>query len=193
MPERLTFGSSVRPARSATRAEWIRTACFGEPGTVASLVPQEKFPRIVRVGAPGPAPGDWWTDYRRLFSLIASVGEGYTGTPNLAWFAIWEGHGFDEAASAEIDLIPRFQLPDRTYLLLEGTVAAVDTLRYPGFDGWRNPDLFWPDDRQWFVATDVDFWSLYVAGDDDFITALQTHTWTAVEEAGPARELDLED
>jgi len=105
MPERLTFGASVRPARSARRTEWIRTACCGEPGTVASLVPQEKFPRIVRVGAPGPAPGDWWTEYRRLFSLIASLGEAYTGTPNLAWFAIWEGHGFDEAASAQLDLI----------------------------------------------------------------------------------------
>jgi hypothetical protein len=39
--------------------------------------------------------------------------------------------------------------------LLEGPVSAVTQLCHPEPSGeWRNPDLFWPDDRRWFVATD---------------------------------------
>ena len=71
----------------------------------------------------------------------------------------------DERRNATIrtalNQVPRFDLPDRTYYLLEGSVSAVTQLRYPDSSGeWRNPDLYWPADRRWFVATDVDFWSL---------------------------------
>jgi hypothetical protein len=127
-----------------------------------------------------------------LFSLVATVGEHYTATVNDAWFAIWEGHGFDVSESEELNLIPRLRLPDRTYLLVEGAVSAVSTLSYPGFEGWRNPDLFWPDDQRWFVATDVDFWSLYVAGEEDLITALQARAWTSTELVGRSSQLRLE-
>ncbi len=69
--------------------------------------------------------------------------------------------------------IPRFDLPHRAYFLLGGPVGAVADLRDPGTpDRWQRPDLFWPDDRRWFVATDVDFWSLYVGGDHDFVAEL---------------------
>ena len=36
-------------------------------------------------------------------------------------------------------------------------------LRNPSGTGWLNPDLFW------FVATDVDFWSVHVAGRNRFV------------------------
>jgi hypothetical protein len=45
----------------------------------------------------------------------------------------------------------------------------VTELRHPDGDGWRNPDLFWPQDQGWFVATDVDFWSLYIGGSTGFV------------------------
>jgi hypothetical protein len=51
-------------------------------------------------------------------------------------------------------------------------------LRYPDEDEWRNPDLFWPDDRAWFAATDVDFWSLYVGGSSAFTSDLATRSPT---------------
>ena len=69
--------------------------------------------------------------------------------------------------------LPHFDLPGRSYYLVTGPVVAATELKDPGsMSDWRNPDLFWPDDRRWFVATDVDFWSLYVGGHDDFITEL---------------------
>lgn len=69
--------------------------------------------------------------------------------------------------------VPRLELTHRTHYLVSGPVSAVTALREPGApDRWQRPDLFWPDDRQWFVATDVDFWSLYVGGSDGFIGEL---------------------
>jgi len=47
--------------------------------------------------------------------------------------------------------IDRHALPDRSYYLTTGPVTTATELRYPGDDGWRNLDLFWPDDRQWFI------------------------------------------
>lgn len=65
--------------------------------------------------------------------------------------------------------MPRFARPGRSYFLLTGSVAAVSGMRYPDHSDWRNPDLFWPDDRRWFVGTDVDFWSLYIGGSTSFV------------------------
>ena len=36
--------------------------------------------------------------------------------------------------------VPRFDLPDRAYYLVHGPLSAMTELRYPDFDGWRNPD-----------------------------------------------------
>ena len=185
----MIFGDHLTPAGSAAPAEWIRTSCHGEPGTVGALVPNQ-FAATIRLCAPDPGEGDWWAEYRDLFSIVASIGERYTSTPNRAWFAVWEGHGFPIAAP--LDLIPRFELPDRAYYLMEGPVTAIDRLRYPGDDGWRNPDLFWPDDHQWFVATDVDFWSLYVGGDNDFVAELASSVPVCSELMGLDSRLEIE-
>ena len=68
--------------------------------------------------------------------------------------------------------VPRFELPHRTYYLVSGPVMAATQVRYPNFQGWRNPDLIWPDDRSWFIATDVDFWSLFIGGTTDLTAEL---------------------
>jgi hypothetical protein len=183
---------------------------------------------MLRVFAPAPFPGGWWPLYRDLFNVIASIGERHTSSPHQAWFAIWDGHGFDTgtthiahreplgeearralerertrlleedrrrnaAIRTALDQIPRFDRPHRSYYLLEGPVAAVTGLRDPGSDGWRNPDLFWPDDRRWFVATDVDFWSLYIGGADRFISELVRNVPTHSEPVALDRALEVED
>ena len=90
--------------------------------------------------------------------------------------------------------VPRFDLPNRTYYLLEGSVSAVTRLRYPdSMNDWRNPDLYWPDDRRWFVGTDVDFWSLYIGGDRDLIDDLVSSVPTSAEIVTPDRRLETDD
>jgi hypothetical protein len=43
---------------------------------------------------------------------------------------------------------------------------------FPFFD--QSPNLWWPDDRAWFVATEIDFDSTFVGGDDPLIAVLVT-------------------
>jgi len=87
--------------------------------------------------------------------------------PEHAFFAIWAGHGYPTQG---LDYIPVFEdvHHDREYYLLEGPVTAVTALRQPGRrhqgSDWRQPDLWWPADHAWIVATDVDIWCNYVGG-----------------------------
>jgi hypothetical protein len=89
--------------------------------------------------------------------------------------------------------VPRFDLPHRAYYLTHGPLPAMTELRYPDDDDWRNPDLFWPDDRSWFAATDVDFWSLYVGGSTAFTSELATSASTPCEFVDDDDRLPIED
>jgi hypothetical protein len=185
----MEFGATLQPASSIEPSTWIDASPAGTEGTVGALVPPE-FDAVLRIEAPEPVPDDWWTMYRELFVTVAAVGARHTSVPDSAWFGVWEGHGFDNVAApieslesnganqSRLDRIPRFCRPDRNYYLLTGPLAAVSAMKYPGFDGWRNPDLVWPDDRSWFVATDVDFWSLYVGGSRQFLADLERNVPT---------------
>lgn len=87
--------------------------------------------------------------------------------------------------------VPRFDLPDRTYYLLQGPLRALAGSRYPDDEVRKNPDLFWPDDYSWFAATDVDFWSLYVGGSTELTNELsrRVNTPWEVAESVPRQEV----
>ncbi len=65
-------------------------------------------------------------------------------------------------------------------------------MRYPDVDGWRNPDLMWPSDNRWLLATDVDFWSLYVGGEDALIAELARILPTESDVVGLDDRLEIE-
>jgi hypothetical protein len=224
----MIFGDRVELPATVAPAEWIAGACRGVWGTVGALVPN-RYPLILRVHAPDPSVEDWWSAYRGLFEIIAAVGERHTSSADRAWFAVWEGHGFDTSTThiarqgplddaarealeqerarlrdederrnaairAALREVPRFELPHRVYYLLAGPVASATQLQDPGsLSDWRRPDLFWPEDHRWFVATDVDFWSLYVGGDHDFIFELARSIPTASELVTLDHRLEPED
>lgn len=54
------------------------------------------------------------------------------------------------------------ELPNRSYVLLHGSVADATGV----FDLlWnQSPNLWWPEDRSWCVATEIDFGWTYVGG-----------------------------
>ncbi len=90
--------------------------------------------------------------------------------------------------------IPHLELRHRTYLLLRGAVRDAARLSEPGRpQEWQRPDLFWPDDRSWFVATDVDFWSLYVGGGEQLIAELARSVSTPTEVVTLDQPLAMED
>lgn len=76
------------------------------------------------------------------------------------------------AFSAEERSRPRLLLPNRDYLLLTGPLSAASKIGDPaalgGFEP-HSPNLLWPADRAWCVASEVDFDSTLVGGSSDLI------------------------
>lgn len=82
----------------------------------------------------------------------------------------------------------RLQLPERIHLIFEGPLAAVDDTGWTNFDGAfvsESPNLIWPADRAWFVATDVDQDSTYFGGSSGLLEALIGDPRLEVWPAGP--------
>jgi hypothetical protein len=94
--------------------------------------------------------------------VLAARLAGHTTTPDRCWFGRWDGHGFDGAVLHHG--IPRLLLhPDRAVVLVLGTVAdAVRNLAPEPFE--QSAHLWWPDDRAWCVATDIDDMSTFIGG-----------------------------
>ena len=87
----------------------------------------------------------------------------HTTTPEHCWFAIWHGFG---GARADLQPAPTFHLPARDYHLLVGAVDAVtESALEPGL-GYQSASLWWPEDRAWCVATEIDLNTTYVACTD---------------------------
>lgn len=116
---------------------------------------------------------------------------GHTATAQDCWFCLWEGWGWitgspaigflgsDEqvspAFSPEELSRPRVHLPFRNYLLLTGPLhAALQIGEWPRSDWFvpQSPNLFWPADRAWCVATEIDFDSTLLGGTRELVEAV---------------------
>jgi hypothetical protein len=70
----------------------------------------------------------------------------------------------NETVRRELAEVPTFDLPHRRYYLLRGPLTAASRIAGPAGFGHRAADLWWPEDRSWFVATDTDLEWVYVGG-----------------------------
>lgn len=116
----------------------------------------------------------------------------HTTTPERCWFAAWAGRGSFEDGSMMIQLMvprgtsaaappdyrekpkghPTFHLPNRDYYLSRGRLdAALETVYGVVWD-YQSANIFWPDDRAWCVATEIDFDWTYVGGSKECIAAV---------------------
>ncbi len=118
----------------------------------------------------GPCPGSLYApDARALADLLAPA----TGTPENCFFCLWDGYGFGgDLAGSPRDPARRKQrmvhLPNRDYLLWNGPLSSVLAAAAAG-SGDQSPNLWWPADRAWCVATEIDLpWS-YVGGSADLV------------------------
>lgn len=89
------------------------------------------------------------------------------------------------AASRQLDPVlppevlegPLVELPNREYFLFSGPVAAADDFRTTselGLPERQTPQLWWPSDKAWCVATEIDFDSTLVGG-AQLIDAILAH------------------
>jgi hypothetical protein len=105
-----------------------------------------------------------------VLSPLCDVLDSHTDSAGRCWFCLWDGWGWIDEAFSRVDLSrPRVELPHREYLLFAGPLhAALDLTRSHG--RWRqSPNLFWPEDRAWCVATEIDFDSTLVGGSAQLI------------------------
>jgi hypothetical protein len=93
--------------------------------------------------------------------VVALLGR-HTAAPGRCWFAQWVGWA---ALDDGIRTAPTFALPNREYFLLHGPLEAVLD-RDPAARHYRQqPALWWPDDRAWCLATEIDLNTSYVGCD----------------------------
>lgn len=98
--------------------------------------------------------------------LVEILGQ-YTSTPERCWFCVWEGWG---GLRKPAGLDDRVRLPGREYLLVAAPIAAVlGSFQKIYAEG---PSIWWPDDRAWCVATEIDFRWTYVAGSMSCVEAV---------------------
>lgn len=83
--------------------------------------------------------------------LIAVLAR-HTATADRCWLAVWEGWS---GLPGQIRAWPTFQAPERRYHLGSGPIDALRTWPQP-------PNLCWPEDRAWCLATEVDLDSTYL-------------------------------
>ena len=124
------------------------------------------------------------------------------------WLGIWEGHGilhhpkpasFSDAnpdcdrelaeLGARIAASPRFEHPNRSYLLARTPITAVTKLSR--FAYGITPSLAWPDDFAWCVATEMDFDSTLVAASEECPNALLADDRLETLRVQPEGRLDI--
>ena len=127
---------------------------------------QMQWHRIVGSGSPlfnglkitEPAQGHL---PREKAGELVKVLRKYTGTPDDCLFAVWNGWGGSEAEKRWPEAAV-LQLPDREYVLLGGPIEAAAISVLPFCE--QSASLWWPRDRAWCVATDIDLMWTYVGG-----------------------------
>ncbi|HEU4692113.1 MAG TPA: hypothetical protein VFS23_27310 [Vicinamibacterales bacterium] len=126
---------------------------------------------------------------RHEATTLVSMLRPHTTTPDACWLAIWHGFGqltgsvhehvVGRALDARIHRLfaarsnslapprdlaaaPTVSLPNREYFLYRGPIGVVPRFEHlPGH--LQTPNMWWPEDRAWFVATEIDFDSTLVA------------------------------
>jgi hypothetical protein len=114
--------------------------------------PEPQFPTWVTVPSEGMLPA---TEGERLVTIL----RGHTTTPNHCYLGLWEGYGVSKLNA--FAGMPRLLLPDRAYYLFRRPIDAVTSLTIGTFR--HPPNLWWPEDHAWCVATEIDLGETYVA------------------------------
>jgi hypothetical protein len=154
----------------------------------------------------GPSPGHLPLPERQV--LV----EHLAGSTTLrCWFAVWEGSGVDpRGVSTRLDVIQRRYLAHRGPLSLAlarlpagpdvrwsvgvsvgANASEFDHRHFGTID--QSPHMWWPEDRSWFVATEVDAASTYVGGSGHLIDALLKDGRLEAVTARPADPVGSED
>lgn len=157
-------------------ADWVRERLHPFGRDVGSIVPDgfDAYARIVHPGQASQLPAP-------LLSHVTSALRNHTTTADDCWFCIWEGYGWLHGGHAVSGnppgLVPepirndgRARFTYRDYYLYRGDVTQAQVFAPLPWD--LRPNLWWPTDRAWCVASDVDSICTYVGGTRDLVADL---------------------
>jgi hypothetical protein len=180
------FDVYVRAFHPAGGARWSEVA----EATGRTFHPLAQFTRLAGEVWEGEPPREGCIDRPGAEALVGRLRQ-HTRTSDDCWLAIWHGYGgitgrmlttgWTRAGEGwlarlrrrlrrppmhpvplppGLDTAPTFGTQGREYYLYRGTIDVV-----PRFDwgpSFQTPNLWWPDDRAWCVATEIDFDSTLV-------------------------------
>jgi hypothetical protein len=103
-----------------------------------------------------------------LVGPVTQILRRHTATSDTCWFAWWEGVGMARERDG-----PKFEIPGRGYHLWSGELAdAVGFTPAPVAGDHWGPSLWWPNDRAWFVGSDTDLNTTWIAGTGALVAEL---------------------
>lgn len=155
------YARILHPARSASgNVSWADIAKWGGRVYHASM----QFEAIAtphQNGGLSPKPwGGQVPGYMPTHQVesLANVLGVFTSTPDTMRYLVWEGYGHIPRTSR-----PRVGSPERKYLLYCGGIE--DMRGRSASKGDHEPPEYWfPEDKAWCVATDMDLFWTYVGG-----------------------------
>lgn len=133
---------------------------------------------------------------RSLCAHLSTILAQFTKTQDRSWFCLWVGYGDIKLDQPAIEITPRISSSGRRYFLFRGPVKAVANLEFPnaaqplratgpwhgGSDetilppAFHSPNFWWPEDRAWFLSTEIDGPSTYIGGSEGLIARLLADT-----------------
>jgi hypothetical protein len=178
---RVFHHAEERPGSESIRRRWDELA----QRSGRQMHPAVQFDRF---GWPTP-PQEGSLDRDEATALVSML-RAHTTTPNICWLAVWNGFGhlaglvsvrvarerglrawLQRRRAVRGDMFqppsdladaPTVSLPAREYFLYRGPIDVVPRFEHmPGH--LQTPNMWWPEDRAWFVATEIDFNSTLVA------------------------------
>ena len=165
------------------------------------MQPTAAFHSIAIPRAPIATAPPWSGQGPRQGSLTAADAESlsavvrrHTSTPENCWFCVWDGYDWTgvpltaggsrptsgtrrtvertrPAVPADVRNGPRVELPYRSYFLHRGPVESALVRSGPG-TLVQTANLWWPEDRAWCVASEIDLSWTYVGGSVALVRAL---------------------
>lgn len=172
------FGAYLRLFHPVDGRRWARIAAeryrFAHP-----LMQWEGLCRHQAEFLDGPAIGTLpEPELRRLFTHLPPA--------DVAYYGFWDGFGLDYLAAGldpdrpgrvagpgmRVDprRTPMLDLPSRSYVVLTGPLRPLVLVDGRSTRPTQSPNLIWPQDRSWFVATEIDY-NFTLIGCDEALAA----------------------
>lgn len=161
--------------RSRSKVSWATVASWN--GKV--IHPQMEFSSIanldpLRYDDPswGDRPDDGALPEDECRHLLGVLRE-FTTTPESCYSGIW--HGYGRLNNPFHLKRPTLEIPgaDRKYFIFRGPMDGV--MSFYKWTWYQSPNLWWLEDRAWFVTTEIDFNNTFVGGSAACIERVLAH------------------